>query len=287
MTPGTVSKILWHFTGGPPWDAERNCQATTPKADSSAYQAVLSILSSRQLRVGAYKEVVKVLVPKVRKYNFTTKVVDETQNVMRELSSAAVCCVADIPVAHLPYHSQRYGRFALGFHRDSVLKGGFNPVFYTLHDTPVIQSFYEGFSELNYVDVDNVKSAADEISDETSDLQCDKGHDIEIDLSGKVLDIEMAADDIEAAVSATQNSIQTFLAFVKTFNSDEFASIYCEREWRSVKTFEFQYDDIAMIILPKKIASRRYFQEFVGTEVPSLKILRSVPIVPWEDLVEH
>jgi hypothetical protein len=24
LTPGTVSRILWHFTGGPAWNSEKN-----------------------------------------------------------------------------------------------------------------------------------------------------------------------------------------------------------------------------------------------------------------------
>jgi hypothetical protein len=287
VTPGTVSKILWHFTGGPPWNTDTNCQCASPKPPKAAYQALLSIISSRQLQTGKYKEVVKVLVPKIRKYNIAKKTFEESINSMVDMFSAPVCCLADIPIAHLTYHSQRYGKFAIGFHRDAAVKSGFNPVFYSLHDTNVLREVYEGFAKLRYVDVDAVKSAAEKVTDEASGLQCEKGHDVELDLSDEVFDIDMAADDIETAVSDAQDSLGTFLAFVKTFSREEFASIYCDREWRSVKTFEFSPTDIAMIVLPKLADGRKYFRDFVETEVQKIGVPRSVPVVPWEDLVEH
>jgi hypothetical protein len=76
------------------------------------------------------------------------------------------------------------------------------------------------------------------------------------------------------------------LAFVKTFALDEFSTIYCEREWRSTTAFRFQLEDVAMIVLPRT-GDTNLFGQFVQEVVPPLGLPRSVPIVPWEDLVEH
>jgi hypothetical protein len=65
VSPGTVSKILWHFTGGPLWDADRNRQGKSPKSVSVAYDALCSIVKTGELRIGSYKEVVKVRLPEV------------------------------------------------------------------------------------------------------------------------------------------------------------------------------------------------------------------------------
>jgi hypothetical protein len=54
--------------------------------------------------------------------------------------------------------------------------------------------------------------------------------------------------------------IKNFLAFIKTFNDKEFATIYCEREWRSTAELSFAMEDIAMIVLPK---TGELFQRFV------------------------
>ncbi|MDA0737995.1 MAG: abortive infection system antitoxin AbiGi family protein [Nitrospirae bacterium] len=42
------------------------------------------------------------------------------------------CCVAEIPIQHLSYHSERYGKFAIGFEREYLLGQKFRPVSYFL-----------------------------------------------------------------------------------------------------------------------------------------------------------
>lgn len=275
--PGTVSKILWHFTGGPTWNAAENRQNKTPKPAAAAYAALQGILETRELRIGQYKEVVKVRVPEVRNYDSRTRTFTTKKNVLTELESASVCCLADIPVVHLSYHASRYGKFAIGFHRECAIRNGFNPVLYTLHDTKIIQSIYQGFGELKYVDADAVRSAASEIEGAAEDND---------DVSSAVTDIEMAADDIESAVDEAKESIERVLAFIKTFDSNEFSTIYCEREWRATEALKFDYSDVAMLVIPRRVGKEEYFAKFVANEVKRLKVPRSIPVVPWEDLVE-
>ena len=131
QTPGTVSQILWHFTGGPTWDNVANKQSASRKSAATAYNALIGILETRELRVGAYKEVVKVRVEKVRTWDRKAKKFRTEHDVMQTLESAPVCCLVDIPIMHLTYHAPRYGQFALGFHREAALRARFNPVFYT------------------------------------------------------------------------------------------------------------------------------------------------------------
>ncbi len=63
LTPGRVSKILWHFTGGPTWSKRLKRQGSRPKRSSEAYANLVSILRSRELRLGEYREVVRVVLP--------------------------------------------------------------------------------------------------------------------------------------------------------------------------------------------------------------------------------
>ncbi len=88
--PGTVSKILWHFTGGPAWNTVENCQGSKPKAREDAYKALLSILKSKQLRLGNYREVAKVRVPKLRRYNKVTRKTEVRRNTIVEIASSQV-----------------------------------------------------------------------------------------------------------------------------------------------------------------------------------------------------
>src|SRR5207253_3900562 len=127
--------------------------------------------------------------------------------------------------------------------RESAIRHGFNPVLYTLHDTKIIQSIYQGFGELKYVDADAVRSAASEIEGAAEDND---------DVASGVTDIEMAADDIESAVDEAKESIERVLAFIKTFDNTEFSTIYCEREWRATKSLNFDYSDVAMLVIPRR-----------------------------------
>ncbi len=56
--PGTVSKILWHFTGVPKWSPSKQKQNIKLKPENVAYDILIKILSSKILKVGNFKEVV-------------------------------------------------------------------------------------------------------------------------------------------------------------------------------------------------------------------------------------
>jgi Putative abortive phage resistance protein AbiGi, antitoxin len=283
QSPGTVSKILWHFTGGPDWNSEEKRQNRRPKPAARAYRNLKAILKTREVRIGQYTEIVSVRMPKRRTYNTATKTYDIERNARVEMSSAPVCCLSDIPIAHLAYHASRYGKFAIGFHRDAVLEHGFNPVFYTLENTKVIQSIYSGFTQLKNIDTSSISSAASDIESEVS---LSEGED-DIQISSQIYEIESEADSIDDYVIDALTSFKQFLGFVKTFQENEFGSIYCEREWRSLKTYSFTLADVAMIVLPKRVGSHKYFEPFVKQAAKSIKLARSIPIVPWEDLIEH
>ncbi len=286
VSPGTVSKILWHFTGGPTWNPKTKRQNAVPKPAADAYANLKSVLQSGELRLGTYKEVVKVIIAERRIFNPETRKAEIKRNVPVEVESSSVCCLADIPAPHLRYHAYRYGRFAIGFHRDAVIRAGFNPVFYTLEDTPVIRSIYEGFSSLEFADMSEIRSAASEIESKVSNIDADHD-DLDFDVSNELLQIDSAAESLETAVSDSKQSLQDFVAFVKTFNRDEFTSIYCEREWRSTKAYNFGVDDIAMIVLPRFIRETYYFKDFVESFAPRIRLPRRIPVIPWDDLIEH
>lgn len=281
QSPGTVSKILWHFTGGPSWNAKEGRQNTRPKSAVRAYENLRGILQSRELRVGDYTEAIRVLIQE-RKYDATTRKHKVVRQVPVQLTGAPVCCLADIPIVHLAYHSYRYGKFAIGFHRDAVLRNAFNPVFYTLSSTRVIRSIYEALSQLGFIDFRDIEFAAWNIENEI-----DQSDSSDLDVSGFIWEIESEAKDIRESVENAKERFEQFLAFVKTFEREEFATIYCEREWRSLKTYHFSLDEVAMIVLPKQVNEREYFRPFTRKTAEDLGLPRSIPIVPWEDLIEN
>jgi hypothetical protein len=286
LAPGTVSKILWHFTGGPPWDEAAKRQAEKPKPTEAAYEALISILKSRELRVGRYREVVRVLVPKIRRFDKDLNRSIEEFNVMREILSDPVCCLTDIPLIHLSYHAERYGRIAIGFRREAVVRHGFNPVFYTLHNTEVLQSIYSGFSSLEDAEYNELETLSSNLLSEIDDLTCENDHAVKAQGSNMVFDLDQAIDGVNSDIVAARKSFQAFLAFVKTFDKGEFGSIYTEREWRSTKSFHFEFHDVAMIVVPRDDAAGDCHLKFVSG-AGTIPIPPTVPVVPWEDLIEH
>jgi len=286
ISPGTVSKILWHFTGGPAWNTKKKRQSSSPKPAAKAYENLKSILRTKQLRLGTYKEAVKVILPTLKRFNPATKKIDVQKNVPVNIESSSICCLSDIPAAHLGYHAYRYGKFAVGFHRDAIIGAGFNPVFYTLQDTPVVRSIYEGFSSLERFDASMIRGIGTLIETELSEIE-EIYDGLHANVCNEVEVLENEADNLEDSIMNARESLEKFVAFVKTFDQSEFSTIYCEREWRSTKQYNFEIKDVAMIVLPKTVGRTKYFKNFVERVAPNLELPRRIPIVPWDDLVEH
>lgn len=277
--PGTVSKILWHFTGGPQWDDTTNKQLKELKPAKKGYEALKAILKSKELRVGRYHEVVKIIIPKKRKFNFKTKKVRIYRNYPVTVQSKPVCCVADIPLQHIDYHSNRYGKIAIGFHRESIVKSEFNPVMYSLENTALLNSVYKGYSAIDDVNPNNALSETDSVQNQIDKVIEDNDLDESIDMSGIVSEL----DWIETAQEKISESFQNFLAYIKTFDTTEFDSIYCEREWRSTKNYSFDFDDIAIIVLPREQEGERFYERFLK----EVRLPKTVTVACWEDLIEH
>lgn len=258
--PGTVSKILWHFTGGPARHPSTKRQLNQPKPNHKAYTAFLNIIKSRYLKAGSDPETVVAPSPWAAS---AVKVISERLNRetgidfgevdFYQFETSKVSCLADIPLQHLAYHARRYGKFCIGFHRESVVAAKFHPVFYTLEDS----DFIRGIDTLRW---ELKKRAATETKSENFFLSSGFGKEAEL-----------------------ERLLQRFLGVVKTFNPKEFDSIYCEREWRKTGDFQFELSDIAMVILPKEGG---YFDNFIA-ECESLSLPRTIPVLPWEDLIEH
>ena len=277
-SPGTVSKILWHFTGGPVWNENTNKQGESLKPPRESYKALNCILKSEELRLGQYHGIVKVIIPKKRVFNRKTKKSEVKENVPVVIKSSPVCCIADIPIQHLNYHAERYGKMAIGFHRQSVVEAGFNPVMYTLEHSSLSKTVYDGFSSIDDLDPWWAKSALKDLELEIEGVHADNEIDGDIDAS----EVSSAIDDMETTGEEIREYYHDILAFIETFEPKEFDSIYCEREWRSTSSFKFNTENIAMIVLPKK-GKKNYLKDFLLTTT----LPRSVPVLSWEDLIEH
>lgn len=261
-SPGTVSKILWHFTGGPKWDDQKKERVEKPAAE--AFKALCSIVKDRELRLGEYTEIVRT------EYE--------------EIASRPVCCLADIPIVHLGYHGNNYGNFAIGFHRSAAIRNGFNPVFYSPVSAEAAGSICHPLYSLQVVNPGDITNKARDIAALVRGIV---GQISETDVLRELKTIEDEAVKLATFVNEARESLFQFVAHVRTFEEDQFGTVYCEREWRALRSFNFSYQDVAMIVLPRVVGEDRYFEDFITKVVLQIDLPRSVPIVPWEDLVEH
>lgn len=284
--PKTHSEILWHFTGGPKWNKKQNHQSKNPKSPEEAFKTLIKILETKTLRIGGYHEVIKCSVQD-KTYNRKTNKIDIKDNVTRTVSTSPVCCVADIPLSELFHHAKRYGKVALGFKRNSLVKAGFNPVFYTLEDTEIISSFYNAQNILTQSDF-GINDVISDVENAISEIECDHQYDNgnswepdenycshDIDTS----DLSSVASEMSSYIQNALTDLQNTLAFIKTFEHGEFDTIYSEREWRSVLSYKFKWSDIAALILPKK---NGYYKEFMDNFYKELKIPNSIKVYQWE-----
>lgn len=241
--------------------------------------------------MGRYHEVIKVRVPRRERViePGDKQRLGPARDVDLVVRTAPVCCVADIPLALLDGHSNRYGKFAIGFRRDALIEAGFNPVFYTLEDRTIIRSFnssivalYELAMQLNVVqgEAEDAAAQAGVLADSTS-------NDDVVDLASEIQDLADTASadvtDVQHTMRARLDELMKFMAFIKTFGEEEFKTIFHEREWRSTSTYRFDYDQLALVIASKEAGDHNYFSDLCKTMRQTLP--RSVPIVPWEDVL--
>lgn len=287
--PGTVSNVLWHFTGGPAWDRSLQRQCTERKSEDAAFQALIGILESRVLRVSSYQEFVHAEV------SFLRRDIESNTRLPRKktvhIPTARVNCVADIPLMHLGFHARRYGKFAIGFRRDALIKAGFNPVLYTLQNRGLAATLHEVMTSLETAasELEDVprelESFTDEVREQVDSLEGANGEPFDhgIDLDPGFVGMEIG--DVESALESASEELSRALSFVKTFREREFDSVYAEREWRSISPFKFDISDIVMIVVPREVAGQNFLDKlhsYLEQDYP-----RSLPVCAWEDVVEQ
>ena len=79
---------------------QRKFSIRNPKNVAAAFDALRGIVTSKNLRLGRYREVVKVKVAKRVRDPHSNRWTKGPEEIV-ERESAPVCWVADIPIAHL------------------------------------------------------------------------------------------------------------------------------------------------------------------------------------------
>ena len=160
------------------------------------------------MRLGQYCEVIRVHVPELKRRNTERGQPAKPTYTTVKVKSAPVCCLADIPIAHLSYHARRYGKIAFGFHREAAVTHGFNPVFYTLRTAQVLQSVYRALTELKYASARSLSQVERNIESEIEDLKCEYGHCVQLGRAQSDIDIGGELQEIEDAVTVAQKGLR-------------------------------------------------------------------------------
>ncbi|MBI2985792.1 MAG: hypothetical protein HYY45_03385 [Deltaproteobacteria bacterium] len=215
-----ASEVLWHFVG-------------RGKSDHESYQILLSILRTG-LKVGEKNEF---------------KFVDPATNEIQTLWGYPVCCLADIPLKDLHIHAERYGRFAIGFHKESAISSNFNPVLYINQYSSVFHHFILRRNEVEgYLERTNS------------------------DIAGKFQELLLLLGSVTKSGDLKANPVAALMLDEMQLNN-----FYYEREWRSIYNWDFQKDDVAILIMPDETLDDFRKDRKRG----DLRIDEDTPILPF------
>lgn len=261
--PGTVSKILWHFTGGGKQIGDDPSERSELKPVNEAVDILYKIMQGTVLKASSQPDMFKVT-----NLRFKTQVRDGRKGLLSyyeqsKKETSRVVCLAEIPIQHLHFHASRYGKVAIGFHRQAVFDSGFNPVAYISDHSEVAKS------------ISNIHSVIGQLAEDPL---------VALGLEQSFGSHEQRAKIKFGAANCAEfllDQLVKVMANVKSFSEIEFDTVYCEREWRATHDFHFYTDAVAMIVLPKVGG---YLDQFIKDHP---QIPRHIPIVSWEDLIEH
>lgn len=241
---GTVSHILWHFTGG--------SRQGTPKPTDEAVTILKAILASKTLRRGNQKETLSLTIP----LNYAKSGITwETDSVV---------CLADIPIQSLSYHASHYGRVAIGFKRQSAISSGFNPVLYCSDKSSAMIKWL------------NIKKSSELVKNYLSSVDESPTTDFKVEASLTI---------VKELSSILADSLSDFERLFKNYSlraehSSHIDRILNEREWRLLVDYQFEIEDISMIIVPE---TGGFYADLISNRV-ELGISDTTVIVPWETL---
>ncbi len=220
-----ASHVLWHFTGRLNFRENEN------------YNRLVSILGS-SLRVG----------PKPPAFTYFVPSLTETKTQL----GYPVNCLADIPFKDLIVHAKRYGRCAIGFHRNAAIQHGFTPMLYTNQYSPDFQRFMQ---------------TRDAIEDLVAQLK-------DTELSSKIDELLYYLGSIAKAglLDMAPRSDDQFDA------EDPKNNYYYEREWRSIREWNFSAEAVAAVMLPGHMLEK--FAE--DRKARNLKVTAQTAIIPFD-----
>lgn len=288
--PRFMSHVYWHFTGSP-----IGCDWGSFKCPQDIFDTAPEMKNEDQC------------VDTAQKILGSKKIMATCQDFE---GAMPCCCVTDIPFKDLTFHSNCYGKVAIGFSAESIQKWFF-PVMYC--DENLFDNLSKTFKESGYsfpvdgpIPIPSEQKKIDSGLAGGSNLSMKAGAFAGALLGrkygllgmalgaigglavGTICDEETKKREAKTIAEMAEKEyskdspeyiyLATLLNYVKRtkFSSDPYGSFYSEREWRCLGDFEFEPDDIAAIVCPEK-----YIKQFRETHADTIN---HSSIIAWETL---
>jgi hypothetical protein len=234
------SNIYWHFTGSP-----ENIDWSKVKSPKEILD--LGMPKNNNKSIDVLFEILesKCLLATCQEW------------ISDELSTCKFCCVTDIPIQNLGEHRKYYGNVAIGF-KCTRIQENFNPVLYISPENLRYKV------EIVTNDDDAIglfkRSFGSRISKEKKRISPNFFERFKVK---KSIDIEQLGNYI----------FQHFK--ITNFSDSSNDTFYREREWRKLSNFEFDFEDVASVIVP---------ETFVNDVVKKLNDfgIVNIPVLTWE-----
>lgn len=287
MTQRYYSHIYWHFTGSP------------KEIDWSKVREPSDILLNGSIQNSLEATEILKKILKTRKLLATA-----IEKISSTSNTKQFCCVTDIPFKDLPEHTRYYGMAAIGFRAKAIHKS-FLPVLYIpLENLPVMKLLeapiaptvptftHESLKlELGLFDYDLQLSAseldrlpkkmmydyrkrldehAQQMEKYNKNIRYNKY--LEYIKNNKYLKFLIRNSDDEIEKGYLKNYLK-----ITNFSTSSSQTFYREREWRCLKGFEFNIEDVAALIVEEKFLPE--LSSFVNNELESSK---NISCLSWE-----
>jgi len=220
-----VSQLLTHFVG-------RNV-----KQDEDRYQLLLRILKSGWLLSSAMVNTKPEDLPSRIKQPSYSYPLDISIIDLNDVFISDVVCFADIPLADLHLHMQKYSLFGISFKKDYLIKKGASPVFYISSDS---------------IDTSEKDASLETVFRNELQNYLNFSSNYQNNLIGQYTSSEMSQYKFQMFFL---KRVLCFLKFWKSSKDDlDVDNFYLEREWRVYGGLPFSLDDVERIIIPRQFS---------------------------------
>lgn len=220
------------------------------KSDDEAFKILVSIVQQRQLNTSKNNIPVRLSSNKAGRGD-------------------KISCMCDIPFKDLRIHTSRYGKFGIAFKKENAIKNGlFNPVWYFHYNHPLFE-----YSTNLIESIDNI------IKEWNESKSLPRNLEQELKKLSESLSQHFFLNFTYLKVSDLTRNVE--LSNVKLDESQR-NNFYYEREWRSYKPWDFEWNDVIAIMVKDTSYIEKLNKVLGDSGNTNLKISPNIPILTYD-----